>query len=199
MSDPIIRGDQFILILPAHTTPTPPPEQEVVNTSFQVEKLFNHPYPWERWFINSVDNGQERRFKPVQPDLNAIRQACNEVGLMNIPLLFHDVRFGYGTTFKIPYAPAVVSFNHCLSPMAASCILWHELRHAAQHEQGGYAPMTQRMPEYHTNPYGYWYHPDEVDARSYEKYGIDFPLVVESDTYIPDTINWSTVAHEMGY
>lgn len=172
--------------------PSPLYEQEVVNSSFQVEKLFSHPYPWERWFINAIENGTHRRFKPVAPNFTAIREACNMVGLRNVPELYHDDQFGFGCTVRVPYSPALVMFDHFVSPIAASVILWHELRHAAQHEREGYMPMTQPMPNFFYNPSGYWYHPDEVDARSFEKYGIDFPLVVEAYDYVPRKFPWGS-------
>jgi hypothetical protein len=175
----------FQLNAPA-PSPLPPFEQEIVNSSLQVETLFSHPYPWERWYASHID--YHRSLKPVMPHLGAIREACIEVGLSHIPQMFHDCTFGPGATYRPPGVPAVVTFDFMLTPLAASVILWHELRHAAQHEEAGLI-LPEPMPDWQDDPAAYWYHPDEVDARSYEKNGLDFPLVVEADSYyVPNTI-----------
>ncbi len=163
-----------------------PAEQEVVTTLMKVEKLFNDPRPWEKWYTGAI----EITDTPVAPNYDAIREAANVIGLINVPDLFHvgvDQEVGWGCSYQPVGIPAVVAVNHFISPTIASIIVWHELAHCKQHQDNGYMPLPAPS-NYYNDPATYWYAPEEVEARKWEKYGLEIPLFTEAPEYVPFTI-----------
>lgn len=164
--------------------------EDVVNLFLQLERVFSHE-PWTRWFAWHNMYATHRRIEPVMPNYMAIRQAWQMMGgVSEPPMIGHNDMFGYGCTVRPNYTPAIVSFDHYISSKLANIILWHELRHARQHEQEGLMCSNgSTIPGLVDNPSVYWNHPDEVDARVWEKYGIDIPLVNEAQGYVPTFIH----------
>lgn len=161
--------------------------EEVVNTSFQVEQVFHPNKPWDRWWPNERE--YLYRPNPVVIDDYALIKACNMIGLIHKPEIFHDVQ-EIGCTHRPQGLPAFVCLDHFVTPQAASTALWHELAHCLQHERNGfYQDGTGSYDLLSQSIDAYWDDPHEIEARKYERKGSQYPLAAEFDGTWPTPFN----------